>query len=828
VNFQLSLNRSNHVDREPVACAHCRKPVYSSATDPGISVFCCTGCETVYQLLQSTGLTAYYDLRDRAGGETKRVSETIPDLRYLDDPTFREKFEKQLDGLKRPEMDFFVEGVHCAACIWLIEKLPDLVPGVESCRLDFGRSVATIRLKDRGLFSEAAQKLFWLGYRPHAIADDNEAAELKKKENRAWLTKIGVAGACTGNIMLLAAALYSGVEEPYANIFRWLSGLLFAPVLFYSASSFFWNSVSALRSRSLSIDVPVFFAIVFGSAVSVWNLQTAGAHIYFDSLAMLIFLLLASRYTLRRIQQKNLGGSHLYHFIAPSRAKRFNAANGECSFVNADVLVAGDILIVEDGEVFPVDGRVIEGASHVNLALLTGESNLQKIGPGDSVFAGTVNQGTALKVHTVKVGKQTRFGQILAQIEAGEMTKTPIVMAADRVAKWFLAAVCLIAVGVFWLTPGFDAALSRSLALIIVTCPCALALATPLAMSLALKNASKNGVLIHNAEVIERLSKVRNVLFDKTGTITQGKYQVLDWATDWGAFASVASVVRALEQKSKHPVALALVEYLDSRSPAGIDGSATIALVEQFEERLGIGVSGYVGDQYCEVRALPEQAEQVEASLQTTKQPVTRVGVFMNKKLVARIALGDGVRPGAADAIRALQSTGHRAFLVSGDSVETCTVVGRSVGLPQGQIFGRLSPEQKADLAGKLNPCALVGDGANDALGLKVASVGIAVHGAVDISLRVAGVYVSKPGLDYVSGLFRLAHGTMVLIRRNFAFSLAYNVAAGALAISGHMTPLLAALFMPVSAFTVFASTLYSSQKNEKIAFKKMQLEART
>ncbi|MEW6057620.1 MAG: heavy metal translocating P-type ATPase metal-binding domain-containing protein [Bdellovibrionota bacterium] len=796
----VTYSRSKpHSKLETAFCTHCGKEVLDRVdireTSP---VFCCLGCKTVYQFLQSSGLSRFYQLKQNNDRQIQPGGGDAIEYRYLDDSVFREKYAR---GLEDPQIDFFVEGVHCAACIWLIEKLPEIVPDVKEAKLDLGKSVASIKVAPGGSFAKAAEKLAWLGYRPHPIESDEKASELQNAENRSWLMRIGVAAACSGNIMLLAVALYAGLAGDLARYFRYLSLALFLPVLFYSAAPFYKNAIASLRSRTLSIDVPVILAIVLGAVVSAFNLRNETDHIYFDSISALVFLLLSSRYVLRRIQQRNLGGSHLYHFLLPSKAKRLDVKAAAIVEVNTAALLPGDLVEVGPGDVIPVDGTVQSGTSAINSSLLTGESSPHRVCPGSQVYSGTLNESDVLQIKVTALGRQTRLGRILKQIEEGGLKKAPIVIAADRVSKWFLAAVFVGAAIVFGLGADFSDGINRALALIIVTCPCALALATPLAMSLSLKKAARAGILINGAEILEKVARVKNVVLDKTGTLTYGKFEVLEWKETSHLHREIADIVVALEEQSKHPVAKSLVQFLKTR------GSGTSLPVASFKEEIGVGVSGLVNGQFYEVRSLKEIDRTNTASVGT------RIGVYCETKLIATALLGDKIRVDAKTTIDELNRFRLNSFILSGDDPEVVRNVGETIGIATNRHFSVATPEYKSRFVKNHEPCLMAGDGANDALALSSAYVGVAVHGSMDVSLRAADVYIAHPGVRYIEKLVVISKETMSLIHRNFAFSLAYNLVGGVTAASGHMTPLLAALLMPVSAFTVFGSTLIGTRK---------------
>ncbi|MEK6706613.1 MAG: heavy metal translocating P-type ATPase metal-binding domain-containing protein [Bdellovibrionota bacterium] len=774
-------------------CVHCGTKVI------GELLFCCHGCEIVHELLTSSGLGRYYELRLQHSIKSALKPVILSDetYAYLDSTEFKAKYTRN----SGTAMDFYLEGVHCAACLWLIEKLPMLVPDLVSASLDIGRSVLRITTSTGGSFCAAAKTLEKLGYKPHPLQHDKSAEKLQKRENRRALIRLGVAGALAGNIMLMTVPLYSGLNGgAIATSFRWLSFLFFLPIVFYSAVPFYQSAWASIRTRTLSIDLPIVLAIILGTGVSFVHLLTHSSHLYFDSLAMLVFLLLSSRYALRRIQQTSLFTSHLYQFLAPTIARRIDPENGNVVELPATSLITGDLIRVNTQDVLPADGKIRRGCGEINCAILTGEPFPQAVDLGDAVFAGTVNEGLALEVEVTAVGRDTRLGQILRELENGTARKPAIVTSADRAAKWFLTVVFIMALVILALSPTFEEGFSRALALIIVTCPCALALATPLALSVSLGKAARHGILIKGAEVLEKISLARTIALDKTGTLTEGRLDVLEWSQTAGDVtdSDLKNSILALERRSKHPIAHALLRYLE-QGVANSYQQVENFLVEDFKEQPGLGIEGRINGRHLVLRP----AREIEG---------TAVGIFCGDTRIGHIRLGDRVRTDSAESTAELVKLGFTPYLISGDNHSAVAAIGRDLGLRPEQLIAEASPEFKKKFMDSNPRSIMVGDGANDALALSSAFVGVAVHGSMEISIHTADVYLTMPGLNPVVRLIRIARETMHTIHRNFAFSLFYNIFGACAAATGHMTPLFAAALMPLSAFTVFGSSLLGTR----------------
>ncbi len=781
------------------SCKHCANPAYGKA-------FCCAGCETVYHLLHDKGLGHYYEIQNesswiRAGLPAASKYENFS---YLEDADFLKDYAKlSPEGLL--QMDFYLEGVHCVACLWLIEKLPQLLLDVKSAQLDLGKSIASITLNAQGSFAKVAQTLSHFGYKPHPLKQNEEAQDLEKKENRSLLIKLGIAGGCTGNIMLMAVSLYGGAQGVEGRFFEWISFFLFLPVLFYSAIPFYQSSYSALKTRTLSIDVPIMMAVLVGAATSIVNLLRGSPLIYFDSLSALIFLLLTSRYILKRIQQRVFSSSPLLHFLSANQAQRLNRDTQLFEEISASALKAGDYIRVSENEVLPADGILRKGKASLNKALLTGESAPVSVQKNEEVFSGTVNLGEEIEIEVTASGAASRLGLLLKEIESGHLYKAQVVQFADSLAKYFVWGVLSVAAAVllyfFQVSP--ETGLNRALTLIIVTCPCTLAFATPLALSISLKRAAARGILIKGSDILEKLTQAKTLILDKTGTLTEGNFELLQWMENAEDNFKTRQAVVSLESRSKHPIAQALLRYFQNDAPI------QILPVSEFKEVFGQGVSGKVeGNSYeIKAKAAPKSALSKGANC---------IGVWRNQELVAQALLGDRLRSDSICSIQELRKLALDPYILSGDNEAAVDKVAQQLQISASHQKALASPETKKDFLKNFSQAIMVGDGANDALALSSAFVGIAVHGSMEVSLRAADVYLTRSGLQPIIELIQISRDTLRVVRRNFAFSLFYNLLGGGLAILGYIHPLVAAVLMPLSSLTVLTSSLVGTRKLRK------------
>lgn len=795
---------------DALICAHCSNPVPArEARVAGAPAFCCAGCRTVFQILHDSGLSGYYERRRGLGVTPRPVPDSGRRFDELDDPELARTVQRALaDGSRSVEL--FLEGVHCPACVWLVERLPRVAPGVCEARLDFTRSLARVRFRpDQTSLGAVARALDRLGYTPH-LAGTSES-DRRTRGERDLVVRTGVAGAVAGNVMLMALALYSGAgsagDEGLRSLFRWASLLVLLPSVLYAAVPFYRGALSALRTRTPHMDLPVTLGILVGFAAGAFNTFRGRGEIYFDSVAMLIFLLLVGRLLQRKKQLEAAGAADFVLALAPSNACVLT--DGRSRDVHVASLSRGDLLVVKRGQRIPVDGRLERGQGSVDLSLLTGESAPQTVRAGDRVYAGTTNLDAEIVVATELVGESTRLGKLGAAIREAASERAPVVRLADRVAGWFVGVVIALALlTLAWHLPGDPAGgVSRAVALLIVTCPCALAIATPLAVSVALYRAAQRGLLFKTGDALEALARNPLLLFDKTGTLTEGRPELVSW----DGSDELARRVSVAEAPSEHPIARAFRRAFppSDGEPAGdaqvVAGGGVRAVVQGGEILAG-------SPELLESRGVvvPDHARQ--ALDDAARAGLTPVLVAEKGSYRAMAAFGDELRPDTRESLRSLARSGHELVVLSGDHQR---VVFRVCGdLPLVEARGGMSPEQKlgyvSECLSRNRPVVMIGDGVNDAAAMAKATVGIAVHGGAEASLLAADAFFSRGGVGPLVEAIAGAQETLSVIRRSIAFSIAYNLVGVSLALTGQVTPLLAAVLMPLSSLSVVTLALNS------------------
>ena len=799
-----------------VACTNCGLPVPRGLIEPDADQqFCCHGCHTVYQMLHEHGLEAFYRLRDDAEDTPTKAATTGGRFDEFADPTFTRLYCRPC-GEQVMSVDLALEGVHCAACVWLIEKLPRVAPGVIEARLSLARRQVRLRWDTRLIdLPRIARALDRLGYPPHA-ARGRDAQDARQREDRRHLVRIAVAGACAGNLMLLAFALYAGMfgemEPQFEALFRYLSLGIGLVAIAWPGGVFFRGAWAALRMRSTHLDLPIALALLVGAAVGTFNVVTGRGDIYFDTLGVLVLLLLVGRYIQHRQQRRAGDALELLFSLTPGKARRVDE-QGQTQDVPVEALSTGDVVEVRAGETIPADGQVMRGESDISAAVLTGESRPVRVGVGEHLHAGSTNLGATLRLRITAAGKQTRVGQLMAMVEDFASRRSAIVQTADRIAGWFVVVVITFAAVTLglWLSINPSVAFDHTVALLIVACPCALGLATPLSIAVAIGAAAQRDIMIKGGDVLDRLARARRaggtILLDKTGTLTAGQTQLVRWIGD----EAIKPIVAAVERQSSHHVARALCEALTT----GDDEPVAVTDVRQHDagitaacagRRITIGTPAFVTARGVTIDDALQRA--IEAAREQQHTPIVIAG---EQRAVALAWVGDALRPGVADAIARLQTQGWRLGLLSGDDPRVVKAVAQQVGIEPGQAHGGVTPEAKAAFVAdaKLRgPVIMIGDGVNDAAALAIADLGIAVHGGAEASLAAADVYLARPGLEPLEELLTLSGRAMRAIRRVTLFSLGYNATALGLAMAGLINPLVAAVIMPMSSLVVISHAL--------------------
>lgn len=809
----------------PQGCDHCGLPLTPASVVRGQvggveREFCCPGCAAVCRAIHDAGLAGFYQRTPQ--GEVFGPPPELPQqLECYDLDDVQQEFG-DISGDAR-ELQLAVEGIHCAACVWLIERALGTMPGVLEARVNLtGRRLRLRWDNRRQRLSAILRRLGELGYA--AVPFDPGAAELAhQRRNRALLYRLAFAGFAAMNLMWVSIALYAGADQgEFRGLFHWVGALLATPTLIYSAGPFFVGAWRGLRHWRLDMDLPIAIGatITYGYSLAV-TLSGQGA-VYWDTLVNFVFVILLGRYLEAISRRAAVSATQRLLDLQPRAATRLT--DGAESLVPVRALRPGDLLLIRPGERVAADALIELGESALDESLLTGESTPVARGPGQPVVAGSLNGPGALRVRVTAVLRDTQLGRILRLVEDAQASKAPIQSLADRVVPWFVAATLLLAVltATLWWRADPATALLAATSVLIVTCPCAFGLATPMAMAVATGTAARHGILIKQGAALERLAAVTQVVFDKTGTLTRGQPSLVAlidalgaWRADDGETRLAAerqvwlAQAAALELLSEHPLARALTHFARERGLAFAHRSVTEFCMEP-----GLGVAGRVEGSFLVLGSalwLERHGIALDTGLQVPPDwpEATLLHLAVDGRERARLLLRDDPRPDARAAVDALREAGLVVSLLSGDRQTTAWEVARRLGGIA--AIAEVLPEGKAAAIAALRAAGqrvvMVGDGVNDAPALVSADVGIALGSGTDVSMASADIVLCGSELARVPETIALAKATLVRVRQNIGLSIAYNLIMVPLAMAGLVTPLLAAVAMPLSSLAVIGNS---------------------
>lgn len=799
------------------ACAHCGLAVPAGLIDSRRQEqFCCRGCETAWGLIHSCGLEHYYRLArgDFSAAAPVPAQGAGDPYEEYDDPAFLTLYAHERGGVHT--VTLVLEGVHCAACVWLLERVPGVIPGVLECRVNFGRSEITIVWDQaRVPLSRVARFIDGLGYRSMPRRE-HAVREVRLREDRAAIIRIGIAGALFGNTTLMAFALYGGAadgagQSGMGSFLRAVSAVLAVVSVFGPGAVFYRAAAASLRVRALHMDVPIALALTVGLVHGLINTVRGAGEVYFDTLTTLVFLLLIGRWIQQRQQRRSADAVEMLYQLTPRRAHRIEESGVRT--VPVEALRAGDLVEVGPGEAVPADGEVVLGDSSLNTSWLTGESKAAEVAPGDTAAAGAINLTSPLRLRVTATGAQTRLGRLMSLVEEHARRKAPIVRLADRLSRVFVAVVLSLAAATYgaWLLLDPTRAAENAVALLVITCPCALGLATPLAVVSAIGRAARRGILIKGGATLEILARRGTIVFDKTGTLTTGLLRV----DRYHGPNRLKPIIAAIERGCVHPAARAMAAEFDGPTVSSIAPTVRHSLGGGMEAEVDGSTITLGSERFVLARigqpALPCELERI--AREGADAGLSPIIVADNGAATGVVLLADEVRAEAAEVLASVRRTGWRPIILSGDDPRVVRRIGEALGVPAEDVFGGASPEVKIDAVREhaaRGPVLMVGDGVNDAAALAAATVGIAVQGGAEAALSAADVSLTRPDLGALPALLHGARGTLGAIKRNLAVSLGYNLLFGGLAIAGQIDPLAAAVLMPLSGLSVLGLSLSS------------------
>jgi Cu2+-exporting ATPase len=798
------------------SCFHCGQPLpthghYAVTIDNAVQPMCCPGCQAVAQAIVDNHLSDYYRYRTANSGTARElVPEALQKIAVYDNPKLQAQFVITTDDPKIQQTSLILEGIVCAACVWLSEKHIQHLAGVVEFRVNYTTHRAFLQW-DSSLIklSEILQAISAIGYLAHPL-DAQRQEEVFKRERARALRRLAIAGLGSMQVMMLAVALYAGsyagIDTELAHFFRWVSMLMATPVVLYSAWPFYLAAWRDVRVRQLGMDVPVALSLILAYVASLWATLTQQGDIYFDSITMFIFFLLSGRYLEMQARHRAGDTAEAMVKLIPAMATRL-AANDQEEIIPVSELAPGERVRIKPGETVPADGVITAGRSSVDESLLTGESVPQSRTRGDRVIGGSTNIESPLEMTVEKVGQDTVLAAIQQLLDRAQREKPSLAKLADQVASYFVLAILIFAavVALSWwrIEPG--QMLWVVVSVLVVSCPCALSLATPVALVAATNRLMKLGILTTRGHAIETLSRVTHVVFDKTGTLTYGHLQ-LDSVVISGPLdlARCLALATALERGSEHPLAKAMLS----------SATTPMLAVNDLLAVPGQGMQGEIdGVRYRIGRLEYSKPENISCEIDATRVQ-TRIILADPTQVLAVFYFQDRLREEAAAAVQGLRDLGVEVMLLSGDRTAVVEQVAHAIGITQWS--GELTPSDKVARVEQLQQqghvVAMIGDGINDAPVLARAQVSLAMGKGTQLAQNSADMVLLSERLPHVPLAIALSRRTLRIIRENLSWAVLYNVSALPLAAMGFITPWMAGIGMSASSLLVVLNALRLSR----------------
>ncbi len=801
---------------DQLTCFHCAQPV-PEGFEASVSIqskpqpMCCHGCASVAEAIVDAGMESYYTGRS---AEAQTASEIVPEflkgIKAFDLDAVQKSFVEEAHDHSK-SVTLVLEGITCAACIWLNEQYLKSLPGVISVMINYSNHRAVVHWHEGQIkLSEILEAISRIGYIAHPY-DPSKEQQVFDRQRSSLLRRIGIAGLFGMQVMTLAVAMYSGdwwgMEPEFLVFFQWLSLLLIMPVIFYSAWPFFNNAWRNLRSRHLGMDVPVSLGMGVAFIASLKATLSGSGEVYYDSIAMFTFLLLLARLLEHSVRRRSYQATDRLTALQPASATRLDdaEAGGDTEqMIPVAEIKLGDRVLIRPGEAIPIDGIIQVGRSSVNEAMLTGESIPVAKAKGDTVIAGSINIESQLVAEVNRLPDKTVLASIIELMSHAQTRKPGISELADRIASGFVLVVLVMATLVagvgYWLQP--DHWVAATISVFIVTCPCALSLATPAALTAVMGALSQQGILVTSSRALETLLGVSRFAFDKTGTLTTGQMRVSQVVpANQQSSASVLNLARKLESGSEHPIARAICAAAASH-PASV-------LVENLINHPGEGVSGDIDGEAYWLGKPGFIATQTGIEV-TEVSNMSQVVLAKQGVLIGVIELEDSVRPQAKTTIGELQGMQISTIMLTGDQAVPAKKLAEELAIDE--VFANLKPEDKlkkvSDWQDQGISVAMIGDGINDAPVLAQANLSISMGGGTQLAATHADILLLSDQLSDVITVHKAAQRTRKIIQQNLGWALVYNLTALPLAAMGLVAPWMAAIGMSLSSLVVVANSV--------------------
>ncbi|WP_185097222.1 heavy metal translocating P-type ATPase [Chryseobacterium sp. Leaf180] len=776
-------------------CFHCGQDLEKERISFDDKIFCCNGCRSVYEILNINHLTNFYNLNKKSG--IRPSDENNSQFDYLDTQEIFNKITDFSEG-NTTLVTFKIPVIHCSSCIWLLESLHTINKDIRYAQVNFTRKTIQIAFNQNELkLSGLAKFLTNLGYKP---AINLETAE-KKDDNldKSLLVKLAIAGFAFGNGMFLAFPEYIGGGdvwmEHYKGLFRILMMILAMPVVLYSASDYYKSAWFGLKNGIVNIDVPIVLGIFVLFGRSVYEIATNYGPGYFDTLCGLLFFMLLGKFFQKRTYS-SLSYDRDYKSFYPIAVTKVDFGGKQKNILLSDIKV-GDRILVRNHEIIPVDAILITGDGNIDNSFITGESESITKQPGDKIFAGGKQIGSSLELEVIKNVDQSYLTQLWNK-EAFKKHETGLDTLINNVSKYFTFIILGIAVisGIYWYFIDLEKMFQVISAILIIACPCALALSSPFTFGHIMRILGRNKFYVKDALTIEKISKIDTVVFDKTGTITQRKKSNIRYE---GAEMSDFDLqnIKTLLKNSNHPLSKSLYEFLETEDP--------YFPVSGFQEISGKGYEG-------EVRGAMYKIGSAAFNLQEGKNLETAVFISKDDNFLGKFIFKNEYRLNLKNLFTQLSK--FKIFILSGDNSSEEKQLSEIIPNNSGMAFSQ-SPEDKLNFIKNLqdngSKVMMLGDGLNDAGALKQSNVGIAISDDSNSFTPSSDVIMNGEKVSYLDRYLNVCKGSMKIVKMTFVISFMYNIVGLSFAVTGHMDPLFAAILMPISSITVIAFTTLST-----------------
>lgn len=749
------------------------------------------------------------------------VPEFLQQLKAYDSNAIQEKFVEKTNDSNILEVSLILEGITCAACVWLNEKHLSSLPGVISVNINYSNHRARVRWDNTKIqLSDILESISRIGYLAHPY-DPEQHQLIIERERKQQIKRLGVSGLLGMQIMIFAVAMYSGdwwgMEESFKHSFRWLSLALCIPLLLYCSSVFFKSAYRDLRNKRVGMDVPVSLGIGIAFAASTANTIHGSGEVYFDSVAMFTFFLLSARFFETGSRKQTSEATEALLNLKPAVATRLiNYTENRSSTIEYQENVAvtdlacGDFLLVHPGDVVPADGIIVSGISGINESLITGESLPVTKQVNDPVIGGSTNTENPLIIQVKKLGEESVLYSIQRLIDEAQHTKPAIAKLADRIASWFVTLLLSIAAAVayYWYAIAPSQWLEITIATLVVSCPCALSLATPAAITAATGQLAKIGLLPKRTHALETLAHATDFVFDKTGTLTEGKIKLekTDLLADGYNEQQVLTVAASLEANSEHPIAKALLQAHRSE-----ENRQALSSVENLKHSTGQGIQGSVNNTDWYIGNHEFILKHSDCTPEDTAEGSTsKIYLATRQQCIAAFVLSDQVRKEAGSLIEQLQHKNKNTRLMTGDREENASSISRQLGIQYCQAD--LKPENKLKNVKALQQqgaiVVMTGDGVNDAPVLAGADLSIAMGKGTQLAAATADMILISNNVEHIYHGYLIAVKTLAIIKQNLSWALLYNVIAIPAAAMGYVEPWLAAIGMSTSSLVVVLNAL--------------------